>query len=105
MSYEPTYKKGDHKAICDRCGFQFHASQLKKEWTGLMVCRDDFELRHPQDFVKGVKDDQSVPWTRSESFDTSVVICKSGATAGDAVSGCSIAGVSSIDLTVPSGTF
>lgn len=69
MSYIPTYKKGDHKAICDRCGFLFKASELKKTWDGFYVCREDFETRHPQDFLKGVKDDPSVPWTRPESTD------------------------------------
>ena len=53
-------------AICDRCGFQYRASELRKEWTGLMVCREDFDPRHPQDFVRGVPDRQNVPWARPE---------------------------------------
>jgi hypothetical protein len=53
-------------AICDRCGFQYKSDQLRKEWTGLMVCPKDWEPRHPQDFVKGVRDDQRVPWVRPE---------------------------------------
>jgi len=72
MSYEPHLRRGDWLAICDVCGFKFHASKLKKRWDGFMVCKDDFELRHSQDFVKGVKDDQSVPWTRSEAADVEV---------------------------------
>ena len=63
------YAKGQHNAICDRCGFEYKSSQLKKEWTNLMVCRDCWEPRHEQDFVKGVKDDQSVSWTRAEGAD------------------------------------
>lgn len=31
-----------------------------------MVCRYDFEKRHPQDFVRGKTDHQSVPWARPE---------------------------------------
>jgi hypothetical protein len=32
-----------------------------------MVCRKDFEVRHPQDFVRGVPDkSQTLPWTRPE---------------------------------------
>lgn len=54
------------KAICDRCGFRYRSDQLRKEWTGLMVCSEDFERRHPQDFVRGVPDRQNVPWTRPE---------------------------------------
>jgi len=60
------YKKGDWNAICDRCGGVFKASELKKEWDGLMVCKRDWEPRHPQERVKAKKDDQSVPWSRPE---------------------------------------
>jgi hypothetical protein len=38
--------------VCDRCGFKYRRSQLRKEWTGLMVCPKDWdpkpaELRPP----------------------------------------------------------
>jgi hypothetical protein len=36
------------------------ASRTRKEWTNLIVDRKLWEPRHPQDFVKGVIDDQSV---------------------------------------------
>jgi len=72
MSYSPSYKQGDHKAICDRCGYLFKASQLKKTWDGLFVDRACWEVRHPQDFLKGVKDDPSVAWTRPEGEDVEV---------------------------------
>lgn len=35
-------------AICDRCGFKFRHSQLRKEWTGLLVCPADWDPRPPQ---------------------------------------------------------
>ena len=57
---------GDWNALCDRCGFKHKASTLKEEWTGFMVCKTCYEPRHPQDFVRGVKDDPSVDWTRSD---------------------------------------
>lgn len=63
------YKKGEWNAICDRCGFEYKSDQIVKEWNGLRVCKSCYESRHPQDYVRGVKDDQSVPWTRSESTD------------------------------------
>jgi len=65
-----TFKKGDWVSICDRCGKKFHASQLKKDWQGLYLCKDDWETRQPQDFLRGVKDDPSVAWTRPEQPDT-----------------------------------
>lgn len=35
------------KGICDRCGFEFYLDQLRKEWTGLMVCPQDWDKRPP----------------------------------------------------------
>lgn len=64
-----TYKPHDWNAICDRCGEKFHASDLKKTWDGLYVCKLDWEVRHPMDFQRGIKDDPSVPWTRPVGTD------------------------------------
>jgi hypothetical protein len=63
------YKSGDYNAICDRCGFKYKFSKLKKTWDGLYCCSKCWEIRNPQDFVKGVLDNQSVPVTRPESTD------------------------------------
>jgi hypothetical protein len=38
-----------------------------RTWDGLFVCRDDWETRHPQDFVRGRKDIQNVPNPRPEA--------------------------------------
>lgn len=54
------YQPGDHLAVCDRCGFTLLASEMKKTWDGLLVCPADWEPRHPQDFVRGKDDKQSV---------------------------------------------
>lgn len=64
MAHIGYFKPGDNNAICDRCGKPFKASELRKTWDGLWVCRGDWEPRHPQDFVRGVKDDQSVRVSR-----------------------------------------
>jgi hypothetical protein len=63
------YIPGDFWRICDVCGFKYRASQTSKRWDGLMVCREDFETRHPQDFVRGRKDRQTVPDARPELSD------------------------------------
>jgi len=60
------YVAGTWKACCDRCGFNFRNTQLRLEWTGLRVCGECFEQRHPQDFVQGVADRQAPPWVRPE---------------------------------------
>lgn len=75
MASAPIYVKGDWLAICDVCGRQYKASYLRKRWDGLMVCSNDYEQRHPQDFVRGVKDTQVVPWVRDEVQDTFIFSC------------------------------
>ena len=50
------YKPGDAYAICDSCGFKFMLSELRKDWRGFMVCKDDYEPRHPQDTVQSTAD-------------------------------------------------
>jgi hypothetical protein len=71
------YIPGDWNAICDRCGFEYKASELKKTWDGFMVCHKDWETRQPQDFVHGVKDKQNVPWTKDEGPDTFTAVAQS----------------------------
>jgi hypothetical protein len=60
------YIRGDFWRVCDVCGFDYRASQTSKRWDGLIVCREDFEPRHPQDFVRGRIDRQNVPNPRPE---------------------------------------
>lgn len=70
MSYRPRYVNGDWKAVCDVCGAELKASQLIKRWDGYMVCKNDWEPRHPQDFVRNTVDKQTVPWVRMEQEDS-----------------------------------
>jgi hypothetical protein len=74
MSYTGRYDKGDWKAICDVCGRLYKSSMLSKRWDGLMCCSDDWEIRQPQDFVRGVADTQIAPWLRDEGTNNFVTI-------------------------------
>ena len=80
---------GEFNAVCDRCSFKFKSSDLREEWQGLMVCKDCYEPRHPQDFLEGVPDDSSIPWSRP---DGGTVSCGPSNIAGQAIAGCAIAG-------------
>lgn len=60
------FKSGDWNAVCDFCGFKFKASELKLDWRGFRVCEEDFELRHPLDFLRAKPDKIKVPWTRPD---------------------------------------
>lgn len=105
MSTSSSYKKGDWSAICDSCGMTFFASDLRKRWDGLMVCSKDFEVRHPQDFVRVKVDIQAVPWTRPESSDIFVGGSGPSSIAGYAIAGTMLAGNLYNPGLVPDGTF
>lgn len=56
---------GDWIYTCQRCQFEIWASESKREYTGLRVCRDCYDVRNPQDFVRGVADNQKVPFSNN----------------------------------------
>lgn len=69
------FASGQYNAICDRCGFKFKSSELRKDWQGLMVCDKDFEQRHPQDFIR-VRSEKLLPeWVRPRTPDSFVETC------------------------------
>lgn len=59
-------RHGDHLVIDDRTGFTIWASEAQKEWNGAVVHRSVWEARHPQDFVRGVRDDMRIDPSRPE---------------------------------------
>lgn len=85
MKYD--YRHGDYHAICDICGFQFHASKMKMTWDNLFVCKKDFDHRHPQDFVRGRAYNQRVPIPRpgSDAFTDTQTALTVAASPGDSV--------------------
>ncbi|MEM6682594.1 MAG: hypothetical protein AAF607_10155 [Pseudomonadota bacterium] len=61
------YKHGDHWVYCDRSGYKVRASETIVEWTGLRVWKRFADhQQHPQDFLRGKKDNTSVPNPRAE---------------------------------------
>lgn len=91
------YKRGDWYAICDVCGFKYHASQIRERWDGARVCWKDYEIRQPQDFARVVRDDPTPPWQRPPPADTFVspgvcTVWGRSAIPGYAVPGCAIPG-------------
>lgn len=69
MGTELHYIPGSFYRICDKTGFATRAGRTRKEWTGLIVRESVWEPRQPQDFVKGVIDDQTVPQPRPRQVD------------------------------------
>jgi hypothetical protein len=88
---------GDFNAACSMCGRKRKASEMVKNWQGYYRCREHNEVRHPQDFVRGVQDIQTPPWVQPQTdFDIAV---------------CTLNGVSAIpgwalpDCSIPGNTF
>src|SRR3982751_4345958 len=83
------YRLGDWNAACFRCGRKFKASMLQKTWQGYWVCKDDWQPRHPQDFVKNEPDVQTPPWSQPQT-DEFLAFC--GINSRSSVSGFSVGG-------------
>ena len=64
MFKRPDVTPGDWTLVCDRTGFRLLASMTKQEWNNLQVWEKVWEPRQPQDYLTGIRDDQSVPFAR-----------------------------------------
>lgn len=47
------YIAGEPYKNCDRCGLDKRAVETRKEWTGLIVCNECWDPKHPQLAVRG----------------------------------------------------
>ena len=65
---------GTWNIICDVCGFRFKANEIKHRWDGLVVCKEDYEERHPMDLFKAREEKTGVPFTRPEPTDQFVTV-------------------------------
>lgn len=70
MSQGGQARLDDYLVLCDASGFKVWASETVMQWNGLRVHRRFADTRNPQDFVRAVRDDQSVSNPRSEPADT-----------------------------------
>lgn len=62
-------RPGHHLVICDLSGWKCWDDEVIETWDGMVVFKKFYEERHPQDFVRGRADDQSVSPNRPESPD------------------------------------
>lgn len=64
-------RDGEGVGICDASGFKVPLGDLVKQWDGAYVDRRFVDKRRqPQDFIRGVPDDQRLPFARPETTDT-----------------------------------
>ena len=66
---------GEFNVTCDVCSKKIKAHEAKQRWDGFIVCPDDYESRHPQDFVRARNDKISVPFVRPIPPETFVFVC------------------------------
>jgi hypothetical protein len=109
MVIRKRYVPGDYLVICDRTGMVRYRSECEYEWNGLLVWEKSWEPRHPQDFVHGVADDQSVPDARSDIASTIgqttvKVTAAAGATTIDLTSVANIGDDDGIGIVLDDGT-
>lgn len=65
------YIKGLWNVLCDDCGTKYKSNQVRKDWQGLYLCdgadtNQCWNPRHPQDHVRGKRDNQRVPFVRPQ---------------------------------------
>lgn len=68
------YRPDSYNVICQRCGFKYKIEQVRKEWTGLLVCtgprtNDCWEERNPADLSRPTRPLRKLAWTRPEQPD------------------------------------
>ena len=113
VSLSPGYRPGSHWATCDRDGFQYRAEDLKETWDGLWVNDQDYETRHPQDFLRVRAERISVTQPiRHENTNNQVEpTFSSGGTVHSGVVGFAIVGEAvagrdfDVEFSIPTGTF
>jgi hypothetical protein len=64
MFKRPTVQPGQWNVVCDRTGFRLPNTMMQFEWNGLLVYDRVWEERQPQDYLKGIPDNMSVPYGR-----------------------------------------
>jgi len=55
------------QAIDPASGFKVPLANLERQWDGQMIDFRFIDTRNPQDFVRGVKDNMSLPFARPET--------------------------------------
>ncbi len=84
---------GDHNAVCYQCGRKRKASTLVRHWQGYFVCKEHWEPRQTQDFVRNVPDVITPPWAQPMPANVFLPTCSpesSSAIPGLAGAGCVI---------------
>lgn len=70
--YGTPTQKAQPQAIDDWSGFKVNLSDLRRQWDGHYTV--DPDIRNPQDYLRGIKDNMTLPYSRPESPNTFVAV-------------------------------
>jgi|SRR5882672_4342785 len=60
-------KLGRWNVICDVCGLKKKSDEIRQRWDGLYVCQEDWEMRHPMDFLRAFPESSNIlPFSRPQ---------------------------------------
>ncbi len=60
---EDYFLDGNWDLRCQECYIKIKSGDARRRWDNLLVCWRCWEIRNPQDFVRGIPDDSSVPYS------------------------------------------
>ena len=95
----PGWESGNHWVSCDLCGCDIRSADAMQTWDHKIVCPDDWEPRHEQDFVRSRLDNPAAQGLVRPSppedyiFATGTVCTTNNSLAGTAQAGCAIVGI------------
>lgn len=63
MGQADYYLEGAWNFRCSECGKKLKSTEGRYRWDNQWVGPECWEVRNPQDFVRGIPDNPSVPWS------------------------------------------
>lgn len=63
----------DFNVICQVCRKKIKASESLKRWDNLIVCSEDYEMRHPADLpLPRIPEERKLPFTSPEGVNVEI---------------------------------
>ncbi len=60
------FQEREWNVRCQECWDKVKSGDIRRRWDNELVCPRCFEIRNPQDFVRGIPDNQSVPYSTAD---------------------------------------
>ena len=67
MPSQDYYLEGAWNFRCQECGRKYKSVDGLYRWDHLWVCPECYEERNPQDFIRPIPDNPSVPWSTGDN--------------------------------------